>query len=162
MYEFFAYKADLKYFRARDFLRGELPFTFRHWTRSVQRHMEGHMVHVGGDRTENEVVWTGDDDKLYLADFQGAWAAFLGDVKDEHKEIFREEIDLRLDSEFRHCGTLGKEFIHWASPKCSQRDDPTNRVGAIVKSMRRSSALVLAGSKSPKLFKRRDSECEGN
>jgi len=32
-------------------------------------------------------------------------------LKDEHKDIFQEEIEHRLDSEFRHCGTLGKELI---------------------------------------------------
>jgi hypothetical protein len=111
MFEFFAYPPNNRYFRARDFITQELPFTFKHWTRAVQTHMEGHMVHVGGDRTENEVVWTGGDDKLYLVDFQGAWAAFLSTLKQEHKDIFREEIDLRLNSEFRHCGSLSKELI---------------------------------------------------
>jgi hypothetical protein len=35
----------------------------------------------------------------------------LKNLKDEHKDIFQEEIEHRLDSEFRHCGTLGKELI---------------------------------------------------
>jgi len=39
------------------------------------------------------------------------WEVMLKNLQDKHKEIFREEIAHRLDSEFRHCGTLGKEFI---------------------------------------------------
>jgi hypothetical protein len=111
MYEFFTYDPHPRYFRAQEFMGQKLTFTFQHWTRNVQTHMEGHMMHVGGDRTENEVVWTGVDDKLYLADFQNAWATLMRNLKPEHKDIFREEIEHRLDSEFRHCGSLGKELI---------------------------------------------------
>jgi len=34
-----------------------------------------------------------------------------GNLRDIHQEIFREQIEHRLDSEFRHCRTLGKELI---------------------------------------------------
>jgi hypothetical protein len=111
MYEFFRYHPHEKYLRAEDFLTGPLPFTFKHWTWDVQHFMEGHQLHVGGDRTANTFVLTGSDDKLYLEEFKGAWEAFLGNLKPEHKEIFRDEIETRLDSEYRHCGTLSKEFI---------------------------------------------------
>jgi hypothetical protein len=62
-------------------------------------------------QTEGNVVWTGKDNDKYLSDFEGAWSLFLGNLKDEHKQNFKDEIDHRLDSAFRHCGTLGKEFI---------------------------------------------------
>ena len=102
MFEFFAYKPHDRYLRAHDFLGRELPYTFQHWTHSVHHHMEGHMIHVGGDRTENEVVWTGVDDRKYLTDFQNAWAALMKNLKPEHKDVFRDEIDFRLmDPEFR-------------------------------------------------------------
>jgi hypothetical protein len=70
--------------RAEDFIGNKLPYTFKYWTANgVQRCMESHMMHVGGERLDNEVVWT-----------------------------FREEIDFRLqDREFAFCGTLGREFI---------------------------------------------------
>jgi len=33
-------------------------------------------------------------------------------LKPQHREIFRDEIDFRLqEREFQFCGTLGKEFI---------------------------------------------------
>ena len=112
MFEFFTYKPNSRYLRAQDFLGKELPYTFQHWTASVQHHMEGHMMHVGGDRTANEVVWTGADDKKYLADFQNAWAALMKNLKPEHRNAFRDEIDFRLlDVEFKFCGSLGRELI---------------------------------------------------
>jgi hypothetical protein len=73
--------------------------------------MESHLVHAGVERTENDTEWTGKDNEHYLADFERVWALFLGNLKGEHKQNFREEIDYRLDLAFRHCGTLGKEFI---------------------------------------------------
>jgi len=113
MYEFFVYDPHPRYLRAQDFIGNKLPYAFKYWTANdVQRHMEGHMMHVGGDRLDNEVVWTGADDQDYLADFQNAWMALMGDLKPQHRDIFREEIDFRLqDREFAFCGTLGREFI---------------------------------------------------
>ena len=74
--------------------------------------MESHMMHVGGDRLDNEIVWTGADDQEYLADFQNAWKALMANLKAQHCDIFREEIDFRVqDREFAFCGTLGREFI---------------------------------------------------
>ena len=36
----------------------------------------------------------------------------MGNLKPQHRDIFREEIDFRLqDQEFAFCGTLGREFI---------------------------------------------------
>jgi hypothetical protein len=111
MFEFFQYNPSGSYLRARQFLANDVKFMFKHWTRTVQQHMEIHIMHVGGDRVTRNIVWTGADDKLYLEDFQMAWATFLANLKHEHKELFKDEIDHRLDSEFRHCGSLGKEFI---------------------------------------------------
>ena len=73
--------------------------------------MNTHMLHVGGGRITNKKISTGADDKFYLAEFQGMWERMLKNLQNKHKEMFREEIEHRLDSEFRHCGTLGKEFI---------------------------------------------------
>jgi hypothetical protein len=113
MYEFFVYDPHPRYLRAEDLIGNKLPYTFKNWTANgVQRHMEGHMMHVGGDRLDNEVVWTGADDQEYLADFQNAWKALMSNLKPQHRDIFREEIDFRLqDREFAFCGTLGREFI---------------------------------------------------
>jgi hypothetical protein len=48
MYEFFVYDPHPRYLRAEDFIGNKLPYTFKYWTaNSVQRHMEGHMMHVG-------------------------------------------------------------------------------------------------------------------
>jgi hypothetical protein len=69
MFEFFDYDPHPRYLRAQDFIGRKLPYTFQRWTYSVQRYMEGHMMHVGGGRTENDIVWTGADDREYLADF---------------------------------------------------------------------------------------------
>lgn len=111
MYEFFRYDPHDRYLRAGYFLASKIEFPFANWNNRVQSHMDAHMLHVGAGRLTNEVRWTGGSDRLYLADFQEAWRIMLGNLKAEHKPVFREEIDHRLDSEFRHCGTLGKEFI---------------------------------------------------
>jgi hypothetical protein len=113
MYEFFAYDPHPRYLRAQDLLAANCHIHSSTGTANgVQRHMEGHMMHVGGDRLDNEVVWTGADDQEYLADFQNAWMAFMGNLKLQHRDIFREEIDFRKqDREFAFCGTLGREFI---------------------------------------------------
>lgn len=112
MFEFFVYDHHPRYLRAQDFIGQKLPYKFEHWMPSVQRYMEGHLMHVGGDRLENQVVWTGADDKEYLADFQNAWTAFMKSLKPEHRDAFREEIDFRLlNPEFQICGSLSREFI---------------------------------------------------
>jgi len=111
MFEFFTYKEHSDYFRACDFIQQDrLPYTFQHWTNArVQHHMEGHMVHVGRDRLTNKI---GNDDDLYQADFENAWRSMMENLKPQHKDVFRDEIDFRLtDPEFTWCGTLGKEFI---------------------------------------------------
>jgi len=112
MFEFFVYDPNPRYLRAQNFMGQKLPYTFQHWTYGVQRHMEGHLMHVGGDRLENDVEWTGADDKEYLVDFQNAWKTLMANLKPEHRNVFREEIDFRLlEPEFKFCGTLSKEFI---------------------------------------------------
>ncbi len=112
MFEFFVYDSHPRYLRAQNYIGEKLPYAFRYWTHGVQHHMEGHLLHVGGDRTENEIEWTGADDKEYLADFQNAWVALMKNLKPEHKDVFRDEIDFRLtDAEFQFCGSLGKESI---------------------------------------------------
>jgi hypothetical protein len=111
MYEFFHYKPKGGYRRAQDFLAKQVTFVFSHWTRAVQEHMEIHLLHSGDQRTEREVVWTGENNGFYLADFESAWALLMGNLKDEHKKNFKDEIDHRVNSEFRHCGDLGKHFI---------------------------------------------------
>ena len=111
MYEFFHHQKSKDYLRAQQFVNPGVTFTFQHWTDDVQKFMNTHMLHVGGGRVTNRKVSTGADDKSYLAEFQGMWERMLKNLQNKHKEIFREEIEHRLDSEFRHCGTLGKEFI---------------------------------------------------
>lgn len=66
---------------------------------------------MSGVRVKGKITWTGSDDKYYLDEFQRMWETFLKNLKEMHKPIFREEIEHRLNSEFRHCGTLGKEHI---------------------------------------------------
>lgn len=115
MYEFFTYppKRNSRYLRAQQFLREPVPFKglFKHWNKVVQQHMDIHLLHVGGDRTTRDVAWTGDDNDCYLEDFEGAWALFLANLKPKERGIFRDEIDYRLNSEFSHCGDLGRQFI---------------------------------------------------
>lgn len=112
MYEFFNYRRSSEYLRAEQFLKpGHHPFIFKHWTKAVQEHMNIHLMHVGGNRTTRNVVWTGADDKLYLEDFENAWEVFLENLQDGRRPIFRDEIEHRLDSEFRHCGDLGLTII---------------------------------------------------
>ena len=61
-----------------------------------------------GQRDHND----GRDDIQYFADFEGAWQTLMKSLKPQHREIFRDEIDFRLqEREFQFCGTLGKEFI---------------------------------------------------
>jgi hypothetical protein len=111
MYEFFHHQKSKDYLRAQQFVKPGVTFTFQQWTKDVQDFMNTHMLHVGGGRVTNRKVSTGADDKSYLAEFQGMWEKMLKNLQDKHKETFREEIEHRLDSEFRHCGTLGKELI---------------------------------------------------
>ncbi len=111
MYEFFTYQRQKKYLTARQFTKPGTAFVFQHWTDSVQDFMNTHMLHVGGGRVTNTKRSTGADDTLYLAEFQTMWKHMMQNLRDKHKDIFRDEIDFRLNSEFRHCGTLGKEFI---------------------------------------------------
>jgi len=108
---YFKYKPHNEYLRARDFLAREVPFTFNYWTHATQEHMDVHLVHVGGDRTTREIVWTGKDNHLYLADFETAWKDFFSNLTPYYQERFRDHIDQRLNSEFRHCGDLGKQFV---------------------------------------------------
>jgi hypothetical protein len=112
MYEFFRYGSHEDYLRAEDFIGGKLPYKFQDWTDSVQEFMNTHMLHVGGGRITNKKVSTGEDDRKYFSDFENAWEAMMGNLKPEHRDVFRNEIDFRLtDREFQFCGTLGKEFI---------------------------------------------------
>ena len=91
----------------------EVTFTFQHWTDEVQKFMNTHTLHVGGARVTNTKESKGADDKQYLAEFQGMWEKMLRNLKDQHKDIFRDEVQYWIDhpGEFRHCETPGKEFI---------------------------------------------------
>lgn len=114
MYEFFMVKPNARnrHLWANPFTHTAVTFSFDHWNTDIQNHMNVHLLHVGDDRVENKRVWTGKDDMKYLADFEGAWKMFMQNLKEKHKDIFREEIDHRLtEKAFQHCGTLGKEFI---------------------------------------------------
>jgi hypothetical protein len=113
MHEFFTYQPSKTYLTAQQFVKRGVTFTFQHWTDEVQNFMNTHMLHVGGGRVSNETKSTGANDKSYLAEFQGMWEKMLGNLKDQHKDVFRDEILYRLEypGEFKHCGTLGKEFI---------------------------------------------------
>jgi hypothetical protein len=112
MYEFFSYKPNGDYLRAQDFIGGELPYKFQHWTDDVQSFMNAQLLHVGESRLSNEKISTGNRDSNYFGDFQNAWEAVMKSLKPEHRDVFRDEIDFRLsDVEFEFCGTLGKEFI---------------------------------------------------
>jgi hypothetical protein len=74
--------------------------------------MNAHLLHVGMGRVYNEIINDGRQDKKYFEDFESAWKTFLRSVKAEHRDIFREEIDFRMQNrEFAFCGTLGREFI---------------------------------------------------
>jgi hypothetical protein len=85
---------------------------FVHWNDKVQEFMNAHLLHVGMGRMDSEIINDGRNDKQYFADFEGAWQTLMKSLKPQHREIFRDEIDFRLqDREFQFCGTLGKEFI---------------------------------------------------
>ena len=111
MYEFFHHQKAEDFLRAQQFVKRGVTFTFQHWTADVQKFTNMHMLHLGAGRITNESDSTGAEDKAYLAEFQGMWEKMLTNLRDKHKEVFRDEIEHRLDSEFRHCGTLGKEHI---------------------------------------------------
>ena len=68
-------------------------------------------MHLGKDRITGTIAWTGGNDKQYLKDFEGAWVVFLKALRPQYRDVFRDEINHRLDSEFLDCGSLGKEFI---------------------------------------------------
>ncbi len=114
MYEFFTEEPHDLYIRAGAFTSIHDAFRFCHWTRRVQTHMQGYLLHVGRDRIHSKgkiIPWTGANNKQYLDDFQGAWEKLMRDLKPEYRESFKQEIASRIASEFRHCGTLGREFI---------------------------------------------------
>jgi hypothetical protein len=111
MYEFFQYKENKKYLRAKKFVRPNISFEFMNWTNDIQEHMNVHLLHVGGRRTVGKVAWAGTHNALYLDDFEKAWETFLKNLKPKHKVIFLDEIEYKLNSEFRHCGDLGKHFL---------------------------------------------------
>ena len=69
-------------------------------------------MHVGAGRVINTKVSTGGEDSRYLADFEEAWMLLMKNLKPQHRNIFKDEIDYRLSApEFHNCGTLGKEYI---------------------------------------------------
>ena len=114
MFEFFKYKPDPKgtYLRAAYFIDGDFGYTFVHWNDTVQEFMNAHLLRVGMERIDNEIINDGKHDKKYFEDFESAWQTLMRSLKAEHRDIFREEIDFRLqDREFAFCGTLGREFI---------------------------------------------------
>ena len=114
MFEFFKYKPDPKgtYLRAAYFIDGDFGYTFVHWNDKVQEFMNAHLLHVSMARIDNEIINDGRHDKKYFEDFESAWQTLMRSLKAEHRDIFREEIDFRLqDREFAFCGTLGREFI---------------------------------------------------
>jgi hypothetical protein len=112
MFEFFKDGPDGKYVRASQFLARKVDFPFSHWNRAVQAFMNAHMLHVGAGRVRNTIIMDGHDDPQYLADFEEAWGLLMGNLKPEHKDVFRDEIDYRLTNPtFRICGSLGKELI---------------------------------------------------
>ena len=77
--------------------------------------MSSHLLHVGGSRMDNEAIWSGIYDRSYLEDFERAWNTLMSKLNAPHREVFRDEIDYRLASEFEHCGDLGREFIQLPS-----------------------------------------------
>ena len=115
MFEFFKYKRDQNaYLRAAHFIDGELGYTFKSLERRRGSRFirNAHLLHVGGTGWTTRSSTTAGDDKQYFADFEGAWQTLMKSLKPQHREIFRDEIDFRLqDREFEFCGTLGKEFI---------------------------------------------------
>ena len=87
-------------------------YTFVTGTAKCSAPYEGHLIHVGMDRIDKKLSRTGRMTKSIFADFENAWKTLMSDLKPQHRDIFREEIDFRLqDREFAFCGTLGREFI---------------------------------------------------
>lgn len=114
MFEFFHHHRSKDFLRAQQFVKPGVKFVFQHWTIEVQKFTNTHTLHVGGGRLKNTKISTGADDPTYLAEFEGMWEHMLRNLKEPHKEVFKDEIQYRLDfppNAFKHCGTLGKEFI---------------------------------------------------
>jgi len=114
MYEFFHHQRSRDFLRPQQFVKPRVRFIFQHWTDDVQKFMNTHMLHVGSGRLTNTKNSTGADDRSYLFEFEGMWEQMLRNLKDQHKQLFKEEIQYRLEfppGAFAHCGSLGKEFI---------------------------------------------------
>ncbi len=74
--------------------------------------MNDQLLHVGVRRVNNTIPNDGTKNPVYLTDFENAWKAFMSNLNQQHRDIFRDEIDYRLtDAHFTICGSLGKEFI---------------------------------------------------
>jgi hypothetical protein len=70
------------------------------------------MLHVGAGRVNNTIIMDSHNDPKYSADFEQAWGLFMSNLKPEHKDIFRDQIDYRLTNPtFGICGSLYKELI---------------------------------------------------
>jgi hypothetical protein len=50
--------------------------------------MNAHLLHVGMDRMDNEIINDGRNDRQYFADFQAAWRILMKSLKLPHREIF--------------------------------------------------------------------------
>jgi hypothetical protein len=64
--------------------------------------MNKQLLHVTFNRVERPQKWNGhDENKLFLAEFQGAWKKLLNDLEDVYKPKFEREIVAKLKTEFR-------------------------------------------------------------
>ena len=86
-------------FRAREFTKTDLTYTFATWTPDIQLHMDKQLMHISRDRITRTRVWEGyTENPLFLAEFKGAWKLFFDDLQDAFKDEFREEIASKVAS----------------------------------------------------------------
>jgi len=91
--EFFSDDTDNRDLRAKDFTR-KPPFVrdIPAWVK-WRDHVDKHLMHLTKGRITNKIPWTGEVNKTLLAEFRAVWSEFLGEVRDELRPLFDQEID---------------------------------------------------------------------
>ena len=63
--------------------------TWKNW----KSHVNMHLMHVTRGRNTNKIPWTGEANGPMLKEFREVWGEVLGEMKDDFRPLFEEEID---------------------------------------------------------------------
>jgi hypothetical protein len=69
--------------------------------------IDKHLMHLSKQRIENKIPWTGAPNKLFLDEFQQAWACFYRHLKPNLEPLLRGEL-AKMESQFHGVGLIPK------------------------------------------------------